>query len=143
MQKYWFWNLKKMLEPLKKKCGPQKQNEKCLDHIKKNCGPPKKNVGPLKKKEILNRQQKKIIFLIPFIKFFSSSWKWWYYPHRSKDSVSLVCGIFYPSNLSQAYDRRHAGRENYMVLCHVLCSLMWFYGLRLWKLGLKHLHWNT
>ena len=26
--------------------------------------------------------------------FFLCSWQWWHYPHRLKESVSLVCGIF-------------------------------------------------
>ena len=43
----------------------------------------------------------KSFFLIPPLSFFfSSSWQWWYYLHRSWDSVSPVCGNFSTDDFS-------------------------------------------
>ena len=53
--------------------------------------------------------QKKIRSLI---KFFFSSWQWWYYPYRPRDSFSPICGIF----LVEFLESGHSGAGSNLVL---------------------------
>ena len=46
----------------------------------------KKELNPSKK---INQKKSRSLYRVVF-----SLWQWWYYPHRVRDSVSTVCGIF-------------------------------------------------
>ena len=76
-------------------------------------------------KKILNKK------IDPKIKFFFSLWQLWYYPHRSRDSVSPVCGIFSTLLNNLTFFRTCFGCFLYfLVLFNNFNSANWIWSLR-------------